>query len=612
MAIVNFPIIYFPDPTKGRPLFGGQIYIGEPDTDPQIIANQKTVRFVQEDGTLVGTTQPIILSAGGVPEYNGSPVRLDVAGNYSIKVLDRLGSQSYYVENVFEGTPVVAEDLPDYISAEFATVAKMTLGIALNFSETVNFADYVGRKVTTVVNNTTSNMGGAEYIIKTEAQRIADGDVIDGYGSHYLLGGTAYCAILVADGPLLATQFGLVGGVDTSLIMQSFVNTVGASSKHGILPAMNDLQFTNIELPSSGILIKGQHTESTVITNTSTSTPVFKTGSASRVLWLDMSDFTIVSPDNGTHGMHLRNWEHLRLHNIEITTAPAERSLGSAFFFERDNALSTAFYMDIERLKCDKHERGIHIKGAASYNCNANWIKDCITNDNTTANIHLEHCSGVEIRGGSRELAATNVIMDFCRGCWVMSGYFERPDGTNIHVTNSEACTILAPLLSSSGNVTAVGNAGVKIENSNMISVIEAHFRDTFTSFDVIIDANCKYTVVRDCKKRDRVKGYTSFRVELQNLSSTTIAKNFTRTGGGSDFYEDVSTANEIYLNNSVTFSGKPSLGTLSGPQLLSGTANPTTGVAANLGSLYLRNAIGIVQLWQKTGALDTDWTQIL
>lgn len=218
MAIVNFPILYFPDPTKGKPLWNGQIYIGQPDLDPEIVFNQKNVRFVQEDGTLVGTTQPIILSSGGVPTYNGSPVRLDVDGNYSIKVLDRFGSQAYYVENVFEGEPIIIGDLEQYISAEFETVRDMVFGDALNYPNAIDFSEYEGRRVSTTYNNSTSKTGGSYYVIKTVTQAASDGDVIDGTGSpsylggnHLLNGGTHVAILEIESGIARAECFGTSG-----------------------------------------------------------------------------------------------------------------------------------------------------------------------------------------------------------------------------------------------------------------------------------------------------------------------------------------------------------------------------------------------------------------
>lgn len=94
---ILFSIGYYPDSSKGKPLANGSIYIGIVDTDPEIPANQKYVTALQEDGSQVVISQPIEISAGGVPLYNGSPVSLYTTGDYSMKVLDGHGVQEYYI-----------------------------------------------------------------------------------------------------------------------------------------------------------------------------------------------------------------------------------------------------------------------------------------------------------------------------------------------------------------------------------------------------------------------------------------------------------------------------------------------------------------------------------
>lgn len=98
-STVNFPQSYYPDFDKGKPLSSAYIYIGEPDLDPEIVANQKDIYFVQEDGTEIAGIQPVRTSAGGVPTYNGSRVTVRVAGDYSIKVLNSASEQVYYSPN---------------------------------------------------------------------------------------------------------------------------------------------------------------------------------------------------------------------------------------------------------------------------------------------------------------------------------------------------------------------------------------------------------------------------------------------------------------------------------------------------------------------------------
>lgn len=100
---VRLPYVYYPDPTRGRPVFDGSIYVGFPDTDPQVVSNRLQVLAFQENGTSVPIAQPIKTGAGGVPMLNGSPVQLQVQGEYSIKVLDKYGAQVYYAPSLIGG-----------------------------------------------------------------------------------------------------------------------------------------------------------------------------------------------------------------------------------------------------------------------------------------------------------------------------------------------------------------------------------------------------------------------------------------------------------------------------------------------------------------------------
>lgn len=96
--IVTLGYEYFPDPTQGRPVSNGSIYVGVPDGDPaNVPGDRKTISIVQEDGAVVPVSQPVLTSAGGVPIYNGSSVRIQADGLYSLAVLNNLGVQVYYL-----------------------------------------------------------------------------------------------------------------------------------------------------------------------------------------------------------------------------------------------------------------------------------------------------------------------------------------------------------------------------------------------------------------------------------------------------------------------------------------------------------------------------------
>ncbi len=160
MSIINFPVLYIPDPNKGKPLFYGQIYVGEPDLDPEVEVNQKQLNVVQEDGTVVPVAQPFVLSTGGVPVYNGNTVRLDVDGNYSIKILDKNGSQEYYIDNVYEGQPVTIEELPTIINDQLINDLSQTYNFD-TLAEAVEADFLIKGKVIDLKDRTTGDDGGA-------------------------------------------------------------------------------------------------------------------------------------------------------------------------------------------------------------------------------------------------------------------------------------------------------------------------------------------------------------------------------------------------------------------------------------------------------------------
>lgn len=110
MNRVNLSTEYFPNPTIGRALSGANIYVGVVDLDPEVPANQKQISVLQEDGSTVQVSQPLLTGAGGVPLYNASPVTILVDGSYSIKVTDSAGAQVYYVPKNAELESIVSFD----------------------------------------------------------------------------------------------------------------------------------------------------------------------------------------------------------------------------------------------------------------------------------------------------------------------------------------------------------------------------------------------------------------------------------------------------------------------------------------------------------------------
>ena len=99
MSIVTPSLTYWPNPSIGRPLFNGTVYVGEPDLDPTIPANQKQITLRLEDGALVPVGQPLTLGAGGVLEYNGSYAVITADGEYSVAAYAQNGTLAFYIPN---------------------------------------------------------------------------------------------------------------------------------------------------------------------------------------------------------------------------------------------------------------------------------------------------------------------------------------------------------------------------------------------------------------------------------------------------------------------------------------------------------------------------------
>lgn len=114
---IENPYLYVADPDKGKPLAGASLYFGLPDFDPVDPEFQKRVYVIQEDGSAIPIDQPVKTSAGGVPEYEGSPAILAIDGDYSYKVLSSQGEQKYYapyvknLSSIALGSTIVFEDI---------------------------------------------------------------------------------------------------------------------------------------------------------------------------------------------------------------------------------------------------------------------------------------------------------------------------------------------------------------------------------------------------------------------------------------------------------------------------------------------------------------------
>ena len=122
-----FPI--FTD-TDGSPLENGYIWLGAANLDPQ--GNPITAYW---DAALTITAAQPIRTSGGYPSRSGTPARLYVASDYSIRVQNKNGSQIYVSLNdnaFFSGGGSIASNATGNGSQTIFPVSSVPKAIYIN------------------------------------------------------------------------------------------------------------------------------------------------------------------------------------------------------------------------------------------------------------------------------------------------------------------------------------------------------------------------------------------------------------------------------------------------------------------------------------------------
>lgn len=229
---VTIPYSYFPDFSVGRPLFNADIYVGLPDLDPQDIpSNQKLIKLRTGDGTEVSVSQPVNTGSGGVISYNGSPAQIITDGAYSILVNNSNGAQVYYSKNVTNGAPITDENIFNFTGLTFTDVGNMKTGGSKVTASDIDNQDIAAETLSYYPGWATELQrpsAGAKYILTTR-QRVRNSlsDPSwepDGFGDHYLFGGTTYVATLNEDLPE-ASMFGAKRG-DSSFDSKTYIEAM--------------------------------------------------------------------------------------------------------------------------------------------------------------------------------------------------------------------------------------------------------------------------------------------------------------------------------------------------------------------------------------------------
>lgn len=159
---LEFPIEHFPNPNKFGAIGAGELYIGVVDGDPAFNSEDRIQVYIarQNDADLP-IPQPIDLSAGGVPVYQGSPVTLKVNQSYSLAVLDINNQQVYYSPRAGE----IIDEIND-LSDEVAAISAGTSIVISNVPALISYEPVVGNTYYLKEYNPESGKGGSQLIAK--------------------------------------------------------------------------------------------------------------------------------------------------------------------------------------------------------------------------------------------------------------------------------------------------------------------------------------------------------------------------------------------------------------------------------------------------------------
>lgn len=123
--LISMPANTFSMPRQFKAVANGKIYIGLPDTDPANPANRIPVYIVNEDGSEVQVSQPIVINAGGFPVYNGQIVKFVTKQNYSMAVYDSTGNggvQQFYWSDLSNVDPAIVDAKVDDLRHDLEVV----------------------------------------------------------------------------------------------------------------------------------------------------------------------------------------------------------------------------------------------------------------------------------------------------------------------------------------------------------------------------------------------------------------------------------------------------------------------------------------------------------
>lgn len=169
MAIIQNPFEQWNDPLRGgRVIFSAKIYVGQPDTDPTVPANQLQVFYIDENEQQINLAQPLTTDSGGyivISDTNPTKVQARVSeSNYSITVQNKQSVNKWVIPNAQEISSVVSHNDTlnrNAIGAHDAIYSRTYDTYAAMRAET---ASLIASKYVRTRQHTSNGAGGATYV----------------------------------------------------------------------------------------------------------------------------------------------------------------------------------------------------------------------------------------------------------------------------------------------------------------------------------------------------------------------------------------------------------------------------------------------------------------
>lgn len=477
--------------TDGQPLESGYIWIGTVNLDPQV--NPINVYF---DAALTILAAQPIRTINGYPSRNGTPARLYVDSDYSIRVMNKNGSTVY--------------------SAPAATERYSDIVLNVNAENVVYDPPFTSGVQTNV-----------------EAKLAQTVSVLDfGADSTGILDSTAAIQAAIDTGSRVFIPKGTYIVTNTLTINTEGQEIIGESMMYTIIKC----------------------------TNSALATPVIRTNPADSRFWgLVLSDFKVEVPNGSSNDViqiNSPNWR-CTLNRLWLRPVSIGGSTGTAIHFRRADPQGTGifdgYFTTVQECFVEGFGRGVWYDNVDG-GMNCNWIERTSVTLCSEYGIYQEGGSTLVVSKNHLEQNDIHVFLENSVGCVVSDNYMERSVNESIKVDGGHNHTIYANYIASAHTNSISGAFGaIEIDNCTYCKVSENNFNEKFVDYFVAVYSLARGTLILNntCRRRAIAGGITAnATVNVYDAGISTINIRPVMDGSGNITYQQ---NGAIKFNDGIT-----------------------------------------------------------